>query len=159
MSITSEEGGCFSAVGYLAKVQQMNLQVYPLGKGCFRTGSILHEFMHVLGFYHQQSDANRDDYIQVIYENIIPGKEFNFDKYSSSMVTDFDQGYDYNSCMHFGPGAFSNNGKDTIVPLDPSAEIGQRVGLSEKDRNKINIMYKCPVPIWDQLYGIQFIWY
>ncbi|XP_075151238.1 seminal metalloprotease 1-like [Haematobia irritans] len=147
LAITSEEGGCYTSVGYLGRVQQMNLQIYPLGEGCFRTGTILHEFMHALGFFHQQSDTNRDDYIRVIEENIIPGKEFNFDKYPSSFVTDFDVGYDYESCLHYRPGAFSVNGKDTIVPLDEKAEIGQRVTLSEKDAQKINIMYKCPIEI------------
>ncbi|XP_061401155.1 seminal metalloprotease 1-like [Musca vetustissima] len=147
VAITSQSGGCFTAVGYQRKVQQMNLQIFPLGEGCFRTGTILHEFMHALGFYHQQSDSQRDDYIRVVYENIVPGKEFNFDKYSSSLVTDFDVGYDYDSCLHYRPGAFSQNGEDTIVPLDPKAKIGQRVSLSEKDVKKINIMYKCPIKI------------
>ncbi|XP_073822518.1 seminal metalloprotease 1-like [Musca autumnalis] len=147
VAITSQTGGCFTAVGYLGKVQQMNLQIFPLGEGCFRTGTILHEFMHALGFYHQQSDAQRDDYIRVVYENIVPGKEFNFEKYPTSVVTDFDVGYDYNSCLHYRPGAFSINGEDTIVPLDSKAQIGQRVSLSEKDAKKINIMYKCPIKI------------
>lgn len=147
VAITSDPGGCYTAVGYLAKVQQMNLEVYPLNEGCFRAGSILHELMHALGFYHQQSDADRDDFIEILYENITPGKEFNFEKYKSSMVTDFDVGYDYGSCLHYGPKAFSANGKDTLRPLDPSAQIGQRIGLSEKDITKINIMYKCRILI------------
>uniref|UniRef100_A0A1I8QC97 Metalloendopeptidase n=1 Tax=Stomoxys calcitrans TaxID=35570 RepID=A0A1I8QC97_STOCA len=147
VEITSESGGCFSSVGYRGNVQQMNLEVYPLGQGCFRTGTILHEFMHVLGFYHQQSDSNRDNYIRVIEENIVPGKEFNFDKYHYTYITDFDVGYDYDSCLHYRPDAFSVNGEDTIVPFDEKANIGQRVTLSEKDVAKINIMYKCPIQV------------
>ncbi|XP_023173419.2 seminal metalloprotease 1 [Drosophila hydei] len=147
VSITAEGGGCYTAVGYLGGRQQMNLEIYPLGEGCFRPGTVLHELMHALGFYHEQSSALRDDYIEVIHENIVPGKEFNFQKYSDKVVTDFDVGYDYNSCLHYRPGAFSVNGKDTIVPLDPTAVIGQRTGLSDKDKTKINIMYKCPILI------------
>lgn len=147
MAIKSNPGGCFSNVGYLGKVQTMNLEVYPLNQGCFRTGSILHELMHVLGFYHQQSDPQRDDYIEILYDNIIPGKEFNFEKYNSDFVTDFDQGYDYESCMHYSSKAFSANGEDTIRPLDRQAKIGQREDMSERDINKINIMYKCPILI------------
>uniref|UniRef100_A0A0K8URH9 Metalloendopeptidase n=1 Tax=Bactrocera latifrons TaxID=174628 RepID=A0A0K8URH9_BACLA len=145
VAISSMAGGCYTAVGYQAKVQTMNLENYPVGEGCFRAGTILHEFMHALGFYHQQSDSNRDKYIHVVYDNIVPGKEPNFEKYDASFVTDFDVGYDYDSCLHYRPGAFSKNGKDTIVPLDATAVIGQREHLSKKDINKINIMYKCPI--------------
>ncbi|EDV33639.1 uncharacterized protein Dana_GF13899 [Drosophila ananassae] len=145
LTVTANPGGCYTAVGYRGAPQEMNLEVYPLGEGCFRPGTILHEFMHALGFYHQQSSAIRDGFVNVVYDNIVPGKEFNFEKYSDSVVTDFDLGYDYDSCLHYRPGAFSINGEDTIVPLDSSAQIGQRLGLSSKDIDKINIMYKCPI--------------
>ncbi|XP_036343341.1 seminal metalloprotease 1-like, partial [Rhagoletis pomonella] len=147
VAISSESGGCYTAVGYQAKVQTMNLENYPVGEGCFRPGTILHEFMHALGFYHQQSDSDRDSYVTVHYENITPGKEFNFVKYSRTIVTDFNVGYDYDSCLHYRSRAFSANGKDTIIPLDSTARIGQREYLSEKDVAKINIMYKCPILI------------
>lgn len=145
LTVTANPGGCYTAVGYRGAPQEMNLEVYPVGEGCFRPGTILHEFMHALGFYHQQSSAIRDGFVNVVYDNIVPGKEFNFEKYSDSVVTDFDLGYDYDSCLHYRPGAFSINGEDTIVPLDTSAKIGQRLGLSSKDIEKINIMYKCPI--------------
>jgi len=144
VKITANPGGCYTAVGYKGEVQEMNLEIYPIGEGCFRPGTILHEFMHALGFYHEQSSAIRDDYVEVVEQNIVPGKEFNFKKYSPSVITDFDVGYDYNSCLHYRPGAFSANGKDTIVPLDDTVVIGQRTSLSKKDIEKINIMYKCP---------------
>ncbi|XP_017050618.1 seminal metalloprotease 1 [Drosophila ficusphila] len=147
LTITANSGGCYTAVGYQGKPQEMNLEIYPLGEGCFRPGTVLHEFMHALGFYHQQSSSIRDGYINVIYDNIVPGKEFNFQKYADTVVTDFEVGYDYESCLHYRPGAFSINGEDTIVPLDSTAEIGQRVGLSSKDIDKINIMYKCPIQL------------
>ncbi|KAI8043270.1 hypothetical protein M5D96_004597 [Drosophila gunungcola] len=145
LTVTAKSGGCYTAVGYQGSQQEMNLEVFPLGEGCFRPGTILHEFMHALGFYHEQSSALRDGYVNVIYDNIVPGKEFNFQKYADTVVTDFEVGYDYDSCLHYRPGAFSINGEDTIVPLDASAQIGQRVGLSAKDIDKINIMYKCPI--------------
>ncbi|EDW89736.1 seminal metalloprotease 1 [Drosophila yakuba] len=145
LTVTANSGGCYTAVGYQGAPQEMNLEIYPLGEGCFRPGTILHEFMHALGFYHQQSSAIRDEFIDVIYENIVPGKEFNFNKYADTVVTDFEVGYDYDSCLHYRPGAFSINGEDTIVPRDSNAVIGQRVGLSSKDIDKINIMYKCPI--------------
>lgn len=105
----------------------------------------MHEFLHALGFYHMQSTYDRDDYVTIVRENIEPGLEYNFDKYNSSIVTDFGIKYDYNSVMHYSPYGFSINGKPTIVPKDPLATIGQRVGLSRKDIEKLNRMYGCPL--------------
>lgn len=38
--------------------------------GCLYDYIIQHEFLHSLGFYHQHSAPNRDDYVIVYYENI-----------------------------------------------------------------------------------------
>lgn len=105
--------------------------------------TIMHEFIHVLGFYHMHSAYDRDDYVRIAKENIEDGKELNFNKYSSTYVSHFNVSYDYNSVMHYGAYAGSKNGLPTIVPLDSTASIGQRVGLSRKDIEKINKMYKC----------------
>lgn len=103
----------------------------------------MHEFMHALGFYHMQSTYDRDDYVTIVWENIQPGLAYNFDKYDSNVVEDFETKYDYSSVMHYGPLGFSINGEPTIVPKDPNANIGQRVGLSRKDIEKLNRMYNC----------------
>ncbi|KAH8412782.1 hypothetical protein KR009_005708 [Drosophila setifemur] len=146
VNVTSEEGGCFSYIGYQNRVQQLNLQNNEIEVGCFRLYTIVHEFLHALGFFHQQSAADRDDYVQIVEENITEGMEFNFDKYSEETVNDFGEKYDYGSVMHYGPLAFSKNGERTIVTLEEGMEdvIGQRLQLSETDIRKLNAMYKCP---------------
>ncbi|XP_068140874.1 seminal metalloprotease 1-like [Drosophila tropicalis] len=146
VNVTSEDGGCFSYIGYLNRVQQLNLQNYPIGEGCFRLYTVVHEFLHALGFFHQQSAANRDEYVTIVEDNITEGMEFNFDKYSEETVNDFGEEYDYGSVMHYGPYAFSKNGEMTIVPVKEEAVdvIGQRLELSETDIKKLNAMYNCP---------------
>lgn len=147
VNITGQAGGCFSSVGYLGRTQSYNLQIYPLDSGCFRLGTVIHEFLHTLGFYHMQSDSHRDDYVEIRYEHIQSGTENNFNKYDDQTVDDFDQEYDYGSVLHYSAYAFSKDGEITIFPLrEEAADImGQRLGMSQKDINKLNIMYKCPL--------------
>ncbi|XP_002052173.3 seminal metalloprotease 1 [Drosophila virilis] len=146
VNVTSEAGGCYSYVGHRNAIQQLNLQNYALNEGCFRLGTIVHEFLHALGFYHQQSTWNRDDYVRIAEENITEGMEHNFNKYDNETVDNYGEDYDYGSVMHYTPYAFSKNGEMTIVPLVEGAEeiMGQRLQMSEADINKLNTMYKCP---------------
>uniref|UniRef100_A0A1I8N0Y7 Metalloendopeptidase n=1 Tax=Musca domestica TaxID=7370 RepID=A0A1I8N0Y7_MUSDO len=151
INITGLSGGCYSTVGYRNKgAQNYNLQLYPLDKGCFRMGTIVHELLHTLGFYHMQSSANRDDYVFINETNVKEDKMHNFKKYDLSAVDDFDEEYDYASVLHYSAFAFSANGEMTIVPLrDESAAsvMGQRRGMTQGDINRLNLMYRCPVKV------------
>ncbi|KAK7086372.1 hypothetical protein SK128_012174 [Halocaridina rubra] len=132
--------GCYSYVGRIGGRQTIN---YP--QWCLDThGSTLHEMLHALGFYHEQSRFDRDDYVTIMWQNIQSGAENNFNKYDSSVIGGFGESYDYGSVMHYSAYAFSSNGQKTIVTTDPNAEIGQRVGLSQADLNKLMNMYNCP---------------
>jgi len=71
-----------------------------------------------------------------------PGLENNFRKYSYEEVDNLGEPYDYNSVLHYGPNAFSNGNGPTIEPNERGAQIGQRVGFSEIDLNKINKLYR-----------------
>ncbi|GLH15191.1 Seminal metalloprotease 1 [Gryllus bimaculatus] len=137
--VRGNSSGCWSYVGRYGGGQVVNLQT----PGCVHRGIVAHELLHALGFYHQQSAYNRDDYIKIHYENIKTGREHNFKKYNATTVTDFDIGYDYESIMHYSAYAFSKNGEPTIEPLDKMAKIGQRKGLSKKDIKKLETLYHC----------------
>uniref|UniRef100_A0A182P9T8 Metalloendopeptidase n=1 Tax=Anopheles epiroticus TaxID=199890 RepID=A0A182P9T8_9DIPT len=139
--VIGSDSGCYSSVGFTGRAQNLNLAPNNVGQGCFRIGTVVHEFLHALGFYHQQSASDRDEFVDIIWENIEQGKENNFNIYNSNTVTDFNVRYDYGSVMHYGPTAFSINGQRTIVPKDPNATIGQRLGMSERDISKLNWMY------------------
>lgn len=149
VNITGDKGGCYSAVGWTQNgAQPLNLAIAPLNVGCFRLGTIIHEFLHTLGFFHMQSAANRDDYVRIVVDNVVPNALHNFDKYDDETVDNFDQEYDLGSVLHYSAYAFSSNGERTIVPVDPkneeAAKMGQRVGMSRKDIDRLNTMYRCP---------------
>ncbi|XP_034841319.1 seminal metalloprotease 1-like isoform X2 [Maniola hyperantus] len=149
VTIQGSENGCFSNVGLITKEDKEDQeegneevrQVLNLAKGCFKHGTVVHEMLHTLGFFHMQSTYDRDDFVEIVWENILSGVEYNFKKYTVDTATDFGISYDYGSVMHYSSVAFTKNGNKTIIPLQENVEIGQRKGLSEKDVLKLNKMY------------------
>ncbi|CAF4231661.1 unnamed protein product [Rotaria sordida] len=113
-----------------------------------RTAIIQHELLHILGFFHEQSRPDRDEYVSILWQNIIKGTENNFQKYSSADVDTLMISYDYGSVMHYEADAFSSNGLPTIVPTkNPNAAIGQRIGMSPSDILEVQRYYGCvPMP-------------
>ncbi|KAK5978327.1 Metalloendopeptidase [Trichostrongylus colubriformis] len=133
------DDGCYSLVGRIGGKQPVSL-----GDGCIQKGIIIHELMHAVGFFHEQSRADRDDYVIINWNNVESGLQDQFDKYSLNMVNHLDTEYDYGSVMHYAPTAFSKNGKPTIEPRKKGITIGQRLGFSDLDLYKINKLYNCP---------------
>uniref|UniRef100_A0A7N4PE70 Metalloendopeptidase n=1 Tax=Sarcophilus harrisii TaxID=9305 RepID=A0A7N4PE70_SARHA len=136
--------GCFSSVGHSGGMQVASLAPFCLQKG---KGIALHELMHVLGFWHEHSRADRDRYIHISWKEIRPGFEINFIKsQNSNMLVP----YDYTSVMHYGRYAFSKSGNTTILPLaGPDIPIGQRWNLSTSDIIRINRLYECSQTVKD----------
>ncbi|XP_058125716.1 zinc metalloproteinase nas-15-like [Anopheles ziemanni] len=135
--------GCSSFVGRIRGAQQLTLQTDPVGSGCFRHGTIVHELIHALGFYHMQSATDRDDWVSIQWENIEPGREGNFQSYGTDRILSYGVEYDYGSIMHYDERAFSTNGLPTIVPRANGVVIGQRVAMSSGDIQRILNMYQC----------------
>jgi Astacin (Peptidase family M12A) len=124
--------GCSSSVG-----MQGGQQFVTLGDAC-TTGNCIHEIGHTLGLWHEQSRIDRDLYIRILMENILPGMEHNFYQHIDDGI---DLGkYDYGSIMHYPADAFSKNGKPTIQTVREVA-IGQRDRLTPGDIEAIEALY------------------
>ncbi|GAB6026273.1 Meprin A subunit beta [Chamberlinius hualienensis] len=141
--------GCFSAVGRQGGQQQLSL-----GRGCLNFGIIIHELMHAVGFWHEQSRADRDNYVTIFWDNIQRGKfgmEYNFQKYTWSYIQALGEKYDLNSVMHYEMYSFTvSRNRPTIVPKVRGVEIGQRRGFSSADVRKINKLYGCEKPTTEE---------
>ncbi|XP_071448609.1 zinc metalloproteinase nas-4-like [Hetaerina americana] len=138
--IENDQTGCWSSVGKIGGRQVLNLQ----SPGCLATvGTPIHELMHAVGFLHEQNRHERDRHVTIKWNNIQKGREVNFEKASADTTDAQGVGYDYRSVMHYSPYAFSANSKPTIVPMIGNVDIGQRIGLSRKDVQKIYRMYRC----------------
>ncbi|XP_055534236.1 zinc metalloproteinase nas-13-like isoform X2 [Wyeomyia smithii] len=137
VKVTGQYTGCWSHLGRRGGMQNVNLQP----NGCMSRGTIMHEFLHTLGFVHMQSASDRDFYVQINWSAIQAGKESNFDRYSSAIIDDFGVPYDYDSVMHYGATAFSTSSAATIIPYESGVTIGQRVGMSYKDIKRLNLLY------------------
>lgn len=148
ITIVGDKRGCFSSVGRQAGEQKINLQPFPLEVGCFKRFTIVHEFLHALGFFHMQSATDRDEFIEIIWENVREQHKSNFEKYGTNMVSSYDVEYDYGSVLHYSEKAFSIDGSPTIFPLHElkGEKMGQRERLSEKDIRKIKRMYCADKP-------------
>ncbi|XP_060933417.1 meprin A subunit beta-like isoform X2 [Limanda limanda] len=133
--------GCFSSVGN----QQEGKQRLSIGNNCDRLGTVEHEFLHALGFWHEQSRADRDDYVNIMWDRIEPGKEHNFKTYDDKVSSALGVPYDYGSVMHYSKTSFNIGSEPTIVTNIPSFMdvIGQRMGFSASDLTKLNRLYKC----------------
>uniref|UniRef100_A0A8C6ZGV1 Metalloendopeptidase n=1 Tax=Nothoprocta perdicaria TaxID=30464 RepID=A0A8C6ZGV1_NOTPE len=130
--------GCFSSVGRAGGRQPLSLAPACLRRG---KGVALHELMHVAGFWHEHSRADRDDYVRIAWEHVLPGFEGNFMK---SRTPNMLVGYDYSSVLHYSRFAFSRSGAPTITPLrSPAAALGQRRALSASDAARVNRLYGC----------------
>ncbi|XP_023589886.1 meprin A subunit alpha [Trichechus manatus latirostris] len=133
--------GCWSEVG--DKHVEQNLSI---GKGCDHKAIIEHEILHALGFYHEQSKTDRDDYVTIWWDEIIPGYQHNFNTYNDSFITDLNTPYDYESLVYYTPFSFNMNANvPTITAKIPEFDsiIGQRLDFSTIDLERLNQMYNC----------------
>ena len=126
--------GCASWVG-----RQGGEQDVWVGADC-STGSMIHEIGHAVGFVHEHTRPDRDQYITIAWDNIALEKQHNFDVPDHAVKTR--GAYDYNSIMHYGEMFFSTNGSPTIVAAnDEAINMGQRVSLSEGDITAVQALY------------------
>lgn len=66
---------CYSNVGMTGGAQVVSLDspCFRCNNGTCLAGTPIHELYHAVGFYHEQSRTDRDDYVTVNYTNVQAG--------------------------------------------------------------------------------------
>lgn len=102
---------------------------------------IAHEIKHALGWAHEQQHPRRDEYIEVLFENIAPRWRAHF------RIRDLgNEGpYDFDSVMHYYPADFARPGARSLRALPgfrkAAKQMGQRSHLSATDLQEIRAVY------------------
>ncbi|XP_049548313.1 zinc metalloproteinase nas-8-like [Anopheles darlingi] len=117
--ITSRSSGCFASVGRQEDNSRniLNLQT----PACLYRGTPVHELMHILGFLHEVSRVDRDEYIYIDRNALKPEYQTdsffntNFGKAADGMTTTYNISYNYGSIMHYSKTAGSKDGRQQVL--------------------------------------------
>ncbi len=107
--------------------------------------TVIHEIGHAVGLWHEQARRDRDANVEVLFANVLPGEEHNFDKHLEDGI-DFGP-YDPTSRMHYGPTSFARRDPltgrllTTIRSRIPGVAVAPMDILSPLDIAGINRLY------------------
>lgn len=126
---------CNSLVGMQIGGQDINLNVKL---NCINTTTVIHEVMHALGFHHEQSRYDRDQYIIINWDSIPESWRSNYDKLEE-FSTRFGQ-YDYNSIMHYPSGYHEGQNKCNLTNINGEYILKNKL-LSQLDIDGLKRAY------------------
>ena len=131
------EEHCYS---YLGKIG--GLQPLFLSDRCAQA-QIEHELMHALGFIHEQSRTDRDQFIDVLWPNIEEKYQSQFAIVPDALMDYyFDSPFDPDSIMMYDSHAFAVKPELTTLKIkNTGAAITPRTDLDESDVQRVNRLY------------------
>ncbi|XP_078312118.1 blastula protease 10-like [Crassostrea virginica] len=131
--------GCSSYVGRQGGGQQAISLQEP---NCRYTKVVIHELMHAIGQMHEQQRTDRDNYIEILYQNVPGDQRRNFDKENTLDRTP----YDVESILQYPLTSFAlNPGQPTMKLKDPRLEalVDTAETFTHNDLKEITLAYQC----------------
>ena len=68
----------FSCSSYVGRKD--GAQLVTMNDHCFSCGNAVHEIGHAIGLWNEHSRPDRDNYIDILYDNIMESQTDNFEK-------------------------------------------------------------------------------
>ena len=140
--ITEGVSGCSAVVG-LSSTSSMSL-----APTCWTHDLIVHELGHVFGLLHEHQRLDRDEYVEVRFDNILPAFHSAFlIATTSAALTE----YDFRSIMHYHANAFAiNPAVPNLIPRPKFSQFALQMGLgvdggpSAGDGESMRMLYGPP---------------
>lgn len=147
LMMTAHAGGCWAGVG---------ARIWPptpvhIGDGCQHHGIVVHEILHGLGILHEHSRPDRDQWINIHWEDIAEWGAFAWkegDRDQFDVTHEFDVPYDVQSIMHYCARSTSGTGNPVFTETDYAIKNhpgpftpGQRNSLTPRDVKQLELFY------------------
>ena len=141
VKISAGSDNCYAQVGYTGGITNMSLH-----EDC-STSAIFHEFFHILGFFHEQNRFDRDEHVQVLWENIEEKYWPQFKLFpAESFPPQFTQGgvfnFTFESIMIYNSSSFSANSDFSMVKTDGTPFKSNWSTPSPSDIQRLKSLYK-----------------
>ena len=100
---------------------------------------IQHEFMHALGFNHEFTRSDRDEYVNIYFENIPEDMHRQFEMKENSKDCG---GFDINSIMMYGSFNVQKDSSKIEMTLKDGSTFERKTTLSEGDIKSVKSLYE-----------------
>lgn len=136
VTIVAGEMDCYSYAGMIGGEQEIFLT-----PRC-RLKEVVHELMHTIGFFHEQNREDRDQYVQILWENIADLHHTQFKKLPNDFIGVGGRPFDLNSIMMYSSFTFSAaQGEPAMITKSGDLIPHSQSLLSGEDIQRVNLAY------------------
>ena len=92
---------CLATWGYTPGLNRVNLRrhIYPFTNNCLASSLVASSLLHVLGLVNEHQRPDRDDYVEIDFDNILPQYRSDFEKCNTCKT--YNVPYDPKSMLHY----------------------------------------------------------